>query len=185
MTMQLNVRMEVEAVRKMLKESQRKILPKVVGYALNETARTVQKIGIKLIADDIGIKQKLVRQQLKIRRATWRNLSGSVEANGRRLPVSALKARAGFGGVTYQGKGGGRRKVPGGFMATMSNGHTGAFKRQFKNRLPIYELHGPSIPHVFVQRRMDKAMRETAQHRWPVVFQRELKYRLNQAGYGR
>jgi hypothetical protein len=107
---------------------------------------------VRAIAEDLGIKQGDVRKAILVRPAVSNSLvaqmSASLEARGARLPLIAFRARAGRGGV--------RARLPGGaglyphaFIATMPSGHVGVFQRKGLPRLPIVQLHGPSIPKVF------------------------------------
>ena len=180
----LNVQADVREVERMLSKTQRSIIPKATTSTLNKVAVSVQKEATKLIAKDIGLTQKEVRKHLNIYKASWRNLSSSITAKGTRIPLGKLGPRQlKRGGVTYKGRGGVRKKLPGAFVATMNSGHKGVYKRAGKKRLPIIERFGASIPHVFIQERIDKAMHIVAKQRWGKVWPHEVRFRLQKAGY--
>ncbi len=72
--------------------------------------------------------------------------------------------------MTYD-VGRGRGRVASGFITTVASGaqraqgisHRGVFKRaEGAGRLPIRELLGPSLPHVFLQRRIADARQALA-----------------------
>jgi hypothetical protein len=123
-----------------------------VARALNRAIASANTVMVRAVAEDMGLKQADVRKQIIVRRAVadavLTRMLASLEARGARLPLIAFKARAGRGGV--------RARLPGGaghypraFIATMPSGHVGVFQRKAAPRLPIVELHGPSIPKVF------------------------------------
>lgn len=179
----LDVQADFKEVEKMLKHFDKKIITQATTTTLNRVAKSVQSLAVKLLAKDIGIKQKDIRKYVALRKANWNNLYSSVEASGKRIPIGKLKARQTKKGVTYRGQGGGRKKIPGSFIAKMSSGHVGAYKRKGKGRTPLTELHGPSIPHVFIQEAINKALLQIAQERWNKEFPHQVNYRLKKAGY--
>ncbi len=128
--------------------------PRIASAALNRTAKGVASEWKKAVADDIGIKQSAVAKQMKVRKSKATTLQASVSVKDRRIPLIELGARGrepsrGKGrGVTYKIRGRRRRRGDA-FIATMRSGHRGVFKRTSKRRLPITELHGPSIHRVF------------------------------------
>lgn len=119
---------------------------------------------IPLISGDIGFKQAIVRDAVPLRRATLGNPQASFGASLKRIPLikfgvtqapggywAQSRGRWGFrkAGLTYSIGPGGRRTLPHAFIATTSSGHTGVFERKGKSRLPIRQLYGPSLGHVF------------------------------------
>lgn len=174
----LNVSMDIRAADKMLTFTEREALPKATTRALNKTVKSVQSVAIKLIAKDIGIAQKDVRKSLHIAKSTWTKPEASLTAGGKRIPIMALKAKQTKAGVTYRSKGGERGSIPGAFIATMKSGHTSVFKRLTKKRNPLIQLYGPSIPKVFIDAALTKAMGEEAEERWDKNFYHELNYEI-------
>jgi len=122
---------------------------KVITRAINKLLVKAHNEISKAIRADLPIKAgELKKKYLRRFRATYRKLYARILITGRRIPLSKLGARQLRRGVAW-GKGASRKTLPGTFMATMRSGHLGAYKRTGKARLPITELHGPSIPQVF------------------------------------
>ena len=123
--------------------------PRIISMSLNRTIRGVQTVMKRAIAKDIGIKVGVVAEGMKITKARSSRTRAILRVTGKRIPLIKLKAKATKKrGVTYR-LGGQRRRRPHAFIATMPGGHEGVFKRAQRTRLPITELHGPSIVHVF------------------------------------
>jgi len=180
----MDIRADIRDVERMLGNLARDVLPKAATRAVNKTLRPVQSTAVKAIANDIGVKQKFVRKATRINRAHFNNLNGFVEATGKRLPIIQIDPRAkqNASGISYKSKGG-RQQIPHAFLVTTKSGHKGVFKRVGKPRLPITELRGPSIPKVFLERSIIKAMDKTANLRWLKNFNHEINFELTRRGY--
>jgi len=180
----LDVQADFKEVEKMLKHLDKKIITQATTTTLNRVAKSVQSLAVKLLAKDIGLKQKEVRKYVTVRKANWNNLYSSVEANGKRVPVHKLSAKQTKSGVTYRGQDGKRRHIPGAFIQTIRvDGVPGAYKRKGKERFPVVFLRTVSIPHVFIQDAINKALLQVAQERWNKEFPHQVNYRLKKAGY--
>ncbi len=138
--------------------------PVVMARALNRTATSVRAVMARDIAGDIGLRVGTVRDELKVRLAAGgEQLTAAVSVSGARIPLSkfttdgALKRylpSRGRGTVRVKGK-----TYPGAFVAQMRSSHVGVFRRTgastrkspgaWGKNLPIVELKGPSLPHVF------------------------------------
>jgi hypothetical protein len=89
--------------------------------------------------------------------AVYDQIEMSREANARRR--AGRKIPQSLSGVTYKiDKGGARKRAPHTFVARMASGHISVFIRKGKDRFPLRELMGPSIPHVAEQRSEFKSM---------------------------
>lgn len=134
-------------------------VPSIVR-GLNYAIGGARDVMVAAIAADIGLEPDKVRKQLPIRNATTRELSATLSATRKRIPLIEFHAQGpvpsrGRGdGVSYQLRGG-RGRVPNAFLATMKTGHKGVFARKGKSRLPIRELFGPSLGHVFAVHRQE------------------------------
>lgn len=131
---------------------------------INKTAAS-EKVAIsREVAADMGIKVSVVKDAIAVRKATETSLAARVVAKGARIPRIEFAARGtepsrGRGrGVSYRGESGGRITVPHAFITTVGGQHRGVFVRVGNTRksvgawsknLPIRELFGPSIAHVF------------------------------------
>jgi hypothetical protein len=123
--------------------------PRAASAGLNRTADAARSLAVKEIARNIGAKQKTVRDATKVSKANPNKLEARVTAFGKRIPIYDLGARQTAKGVTYKAGEKGRKLIPSAFIAEMKSGHVGVFKRIGKERLPIVELKGPSVPVVF------------------------------------
>lgn len=122
--------------------------PIAVQRALNRTGSSLRTQAVRDIGADLHIPQAAVRKGIELQQATRANLRVRMLLTGRRIALYAFRARPTRAGVTYD-LGRGRSVAPGAFIATMRSGHTGAFRRRTKRRLPIDELFGPSLARVF------------------------------------
>lgn len=140
--------------------------PIAIARALNRTAANVKTAMTRIVAQDVGVKQAYVRDRLAIREAVATGkLLAIVYANAKRIPVYAFApspsqppSRGRGTGVSWRSHGRRVRDTQA-FIATVGRGgHTGVFKRVGASRksrgawsknLPIRELMGPSIAHVF------------------------------------
>ena len=131
--------------------------------ALNRTAGSVRTQLSRDIAADISLKVGTVRDELKVRPAREDNLTAAVSVSGSKIPLAKFGATGpmpsrGRGTVSAR-IGGARKRYPGRFLAQMRSGHIGVFGRiapstrrsagAWGKNLPIAELFGPSLPHVF------------------------------------
>ena len=99
----LNIAVQTKGadIKSLLKKAARDN-PKAAARALNRTANTVRSVAAKAIAADIGVKQKAVRQAIKVKRTTSSRIRAVIEGSGRRIPIIDLRARQTGKGVTYQ-----------------------------------------------------------------------------------
>ena len=156
--------------------------------ALNRTIQQVQTVAVRAGAADTGLPQRRVRQGMSIQRATTAELRATLTVSGRRIPIIDFGARQTRSGVTYRLPGGGRTLAPGGFLATMMSGHTGAWRRHplpstrwsrgrprtWTPNLGIVELRGPSLARVF-ERKIAGALTTEA----PVFLEKHLLHEIS------
>jgi len=126
--------------------------------AMNRAIASGRTAMVREIARDTGLKAGDVRDALPIRDATIERAEAAFRAGLTRIPLIYFKAKApepsrGKGrGVSYALTGS-RNRIPNAFIATMRSGHRGVFARKATKRLPIAELYGPSLGHVFAKYR--------------------------------
>jgi hypothetical protein len=136
-------------------------MPMALSRALNKVAKPVESLIVKDAAKQTGMTQKVIRRKnIRLRRASWRNLTAEVRIFGRGIPVMMLKARQTRKGVTYKGPNG-RVLIPGAFIATMPSGKQDVFKRgpgatrrelrerngrRYLTELPIQKQRTPAVP---------------------------------------
>lgn len=145
---------EIKFDKKKLKAIERQLaavpraLPKVMSRALNRTATSARTATSRSLAKQTGLKVKDVRSRIRIERASYSHWRSAIRVSTERLPLLAFRARQTRRGVSYRTDSGGEM-LPHAFIATMSSGHRGVFKRRTAARLPIVELRGPSLGQVF------------------------------------
>jgi hypothetical protein len=151
--------------------------------SLNRAAVSTRTLMASAISKDMGLKVGDVREALRIDQATPSNHRAYVKAPLKRIPLIKFGARGpepsmGRGrGVTAKTK---AKRYPHAFIATVGKGrHRGVFERKTKKRLPIKELFGPSIGHVFEKHKAAGAARglESLQKN----LQSELKFALSKS----
>lgn len=132
-----------------------------IARALNRSIGSASTVMVRGMSKDLGLKSSDVRDQLKRTEASPTSLLARLRATGKRIPLIQFRAKGpepsrGRGrGVTARLPGGAGR-YPHAFIATMKSGHRGVFARRGTGgRLPVAELRGPSLPHVFVKFRPD------------------------------
>lgn len=172
--------------------------PKAMARALNRSAVTTRTVMMRAVAADMGIKVGTAREAISVMNAVPSRLVAKVEAKGARIPLIKFGAK---GPTPSRGRGsgvraklkGGKRRYPDAFIATMRSGHTGVFQRAgagssrksrgaWSKNLPIYELHGPSIAHVFGKH--SKAGLDAGEAALRKNLQHEFRYALQQVGAG-
>lgn len=131
--------------------------PQAIARALNRAIVSARVVMTQAVAKDMGLKQADVKTALSVHEAKPGVERAVLVAKGLRLPLMKFGAKGpvpsrGRGrGVTYRIGNRGRGRAPNAFVATMRSGHTGVFMRKATARLPIRELRGPSVVHVFRQ----------------------------------
>lgn len=134
--------------------------------AMNRALKSGRTDMVRNIAADTGLKAGDVRDKLPISLATYTRALAQFGSGLKRMPLFYFKAKGpepsrGKGrGVTYKLMGG-KNRIANAFIATMSSGHKGVFVRAgtgakksagaWSKNLPIAELYGPSLGHVFAK----------------------------------
>lgn len=123
-------------------------MPRILSRAINKVAGAARTFIVRVVAGQISIKQKDLKQQnVKLRKASFRRLVAVILIMGGRIPLKRFAARQTKKGATYRiQKTGGRKTVAGAFIVETMGGHV--FRRKGKTRMPIAKLFGPSVPQV-------------------------------------
>lgn len=124
-----------------------------VARALNRAIVTVETDVARKLAQETGIKQRLLKDRLLIRRASPDRLEARLDVS--RRPIPLIEER----GIS-QAKAGVRTPrgiIKHGFIATMKSGHRGAFRRIWHARLPIRELTALSLPKLAIEAKILEA----------------------------
>lgn len=126
-------------------------LPKVMSRGLNRTASSARTQVGRSLSKRVGLRVKDVRQRVILKKASYNKWRSAISISDKKIPLMSLKARQTRRGVTYRDIATRKRVlVRHAFIATMPSGHTGVFRRETSQRLPIKELMGPSLFNVFV-----------------------------------
>jgi len=161
----LTIEFRSEAAERALRQFSAHARARAIPRALNRALDSGRTVLVRAIARDLGgIKQAAVRDAIRTTPATADRLVAQLASDVRRLPLILFQAR---GPEPSRGRGrgvtatlGGRQVYPHAFIATLRSGHRGVFQRRPPSRsraggprsapgLPIVELRGPSIGHVF------------------------------------
>lgn len=130
--------------------------PAAIARALNRSIASAKVVGVREISRDLGVTQANLRDKIGTTEARPDALRARLTASTKRIPLVDFNAT---GPEPSRGQGRGvsaklgrtRTRYPQAFLATMKSGHRGVFKRHTAKRLPIVELHGPSIGRVFLK----------------------------------
>jgi hypothetical protein len=181
-----------------------------ISRALNRTLLTTRTAARRAIAEDVGLRQKDIEAAMKIIRATADRLRAELQVSGGRIPLIRFRTRETRAGVTYSLRGS-RSLAPRAFIATMRSGHEGVFRRRrvggdrtrtgvsihgrqitirelahagpgLVPRLPIDELFGPSLPHVFAGAKVAPVIQRTAEVEMQKNLAHEVRFLVSQQG---
>lgn len=159
------------------------VYPKAVTTALvralNRGITSGRATMAKLIAADTGLKSSTIKSAMKLQKATSALPQASLGAGLTRIPLYQFQARQTRRGVSYRLPGS-RGRNEHAFIAQMATGHVGVFMRRTKRRLPIKELFGPSLGHVFAKYRPDGL--KAAEDSFRANFNHELDFATQQQG---
>lgn len=159
----MQLRIDMRAWRKALEQLGEKNATKAAVRAVNRSLSNARTTAVKLVAKDMALKSRVVRQRINIIKATSKRPVGYLTATTARTPLIAFGAR---GPEPSRGRGKGVTvKLPTGiprhpyaFIATMKTGHRGVFERYDAGgnkgaRGPrggkIFEKKGPSVARSF------------------------------------
>jgi hypothetical protein len=168
------------------------VIAKASVRAMNRSIGKTKTSMSRSIGSDLRIKIADVKKALKLKNATLSSPFAMFSSSVVRIPLMAFSAKGpeptkGKGrGVSYRLQGG-RGRVPNAFIARMRSGHRGVFvrakdaaggkrsKRAWSDNLPIIELFGPSIGHIF------KKYREAEAILLPAIFDKNFQHELQRA----
>lgn len=151
-TVELNA---AEALRAL--QAQPAKVSRAMVRALNRAGTSGRAEMARRVAKDMGVRVSDAKEAVLLESATATRLAVRLKASKKRRPLFDFHARQVASGVSFRGEGGKRSTVTSAFIASVRAGssgtHQGVFKRKGKKRLPIYELFGVSIGHVFERHR--------------------------------
>lgn len=145
-----------------IKEAQRALadipkgVEKAASRAINYGLSRVRTKISTTVRKEYNVSAATVKQTLKIRKATYRNLRGEAKSEGRPIRLTNFGASKGkgmklkwkggrtvFAAVQVKKRGGYKRLLHSFFMSV---GHPALYHRERKERNPIEREYGPSVP---------------------------------------
>lgn len=152
-----------------LDELAARAIPGAVRRAMTRTMRSVSVAMARAVAEDMNLPVGVVKKELRVQvtesAASPADFVGQVSVSGKPIPLIDFKGTSGprpsrgrRGRGVMANTGGGRKRYEGAFIAPV-NGKDRVFRRvgtslrksqgAWSKNLPIVQLHGPSLPHVF------------------------------------
>lgn len=193
----LSLRTNFPAVAKRLERLPDDIANKAMARALNRTADQGKAEMARAISSEFRIGVTQAKARLRVERARfkgqlrlWAVLEatrpGGLHGNDARgmnlihFVAGGIPKRPKRGKMRQLGlqikRGGGRKVIPGAFVATNKRtGGTAVFIREGKGRMPIKTLTTIDVQQMFNTKRINQAIRNTMQQRFVDNFDRELK----------
>jgi hypothetical protein len=175
----MNVDIKMEGIEKALQSLDPQIVRKAAVSAINKTADQAKTQVSQLIREGYNIRAGDLNRYLQIvARATTGALTAIIAGKGRGLALAYFGARQRNVKIMTAGKGKNKVKMkvfgrygqaagdvtvqvktssgrltvstdPKAFMTVLKSGHVGILMREGKARLPIKELLGPGVGHIF------------------------------------
>jgi hypothetical protein len=151
---------------------------RTAALAINDTLKNAQVQTTKELAPAMGAKSRDVKAALSIERAAPDGLTGALVAKGRPIKLISFRPRTTGKGVAVR-IGGHVETFGRAFLATgPRTGVEAVFQRKGKERGPIYELYGPSVPGFLARHDQLPALARALDVRLVVNLQRQLTRRM-------
>ncbi|MRN51987.1 phage tail protein [Paenibacillus monticola] len=151
----IDVRVEARGIREALRRvgSLETDVRKSFYSALNRTSQRLKTESGRKVKETYLVKSKAVTDQVVLRRGSISNLSSELRWKGGNIPIINFRTNPKVVGGKKPRvlkaaikRAGGNKKVDGAFIARMSSGHVGIYRRSARSRLPVEELYGPAVP---------------------------------------
>ncbi|WP_319403150.1 phage tail protein [uncultured Anaeromusa sp.] len=143
---------QLDKIQTMIKRFPRAI-PRAAASAINRSAETARTEAVRGVRNEYVIQSKRIRETISIEKASSSNLSAFVRSKGRPRALTYFKVnpknipkrkQRRLKAQVKHSSGGGM--IKGAFLARMKSGHLGVFNRLGKDRFPIVQRYGPSVP---------------------------------------
>lgn len=158
-------------------------VPKAFTSAINRVGQGVKTEASRKIRETYRIRSSDVSKygNIRVTRASPERMQLLLTSRGRNIPLirfatspnkppdkqpKVLKAS-----VKREG---GRKPIPGAFVARMRSGHVGVFERAGKSRTPIEEKYGPAVPVMLNNPEITQHLMDEAQRRMKVRLDHEM-----------
>jgi hypothetical protein len=172
---EVDVRANIAPVLSLLAGLEAQVVRPATSDALNRVATTTRRVAIDLIVRETAIKATAVRQRINISRANRNKLEARIKAQAyspNLVNYSARQTKAGVSANAWRV----RKVYRGTFLAPKKRL---VFVRTGPKRLPIKAIRGPSVRKQFMRLPSERVMRSTIAARWPIEFERAVRFRLN------
>jgi hypothetical protein len=158
--------------------------PRAAAAGINKATAGALTLSVREIQKDVSASsQKTIRQNMTMQKATAEKPEALLIARSAktdRIPIiemtprpRSVTRRRPTGGVRY---GRDNRLIPGSFIARMRSGHIGVFKRRDRARLPVEELHGPSVALVFSRATLLKKVTDYLREKVPQEIAKAFRF---------
>lgn len=158
------IRVDTSSVRAMLKRFPDSVAIPAAVRGINKALANTRTAASSGIRKRRALSASVVRDALRIKKATKAKLSAALVVSGRPIPLRDYKARQTRKGVTAMVSTGARKLVThhgnASFLVSKLGGHV--FAREGTDRLPLKKLYGPSIPSTFLTEEVRTAWETTA-----------------------
>lgn len=146
--------------------------------ALNKTARWLRTQATREVSQKTAIQQKLIRERLRLLRASRRNLQARIFSDKHYIRASDL----GRVKQTAKGARAGKHFFEGAFVATMnsSSGRQSIYRRKGKERFPVREM-GYYFRSHYLSALEDGLLDREIGERFDRFFEHELNFILSKA----
>lgn len=154
----VSVKFDIQAAKSSLEQKLHKPMLKAAARALNRAADSTAVASAREISTLTKIKQREVKDKLKVNGATAQRLVAVISAYPYAPNLKKFRATQNKTGVAASAWE--RRKT---YRHAFINPRTGSVvSRVGEGRFPLKGLRGPSVPSAFLQRRVVQLMGETA-----------------------
>lgn len=163
-------------------------MPKAIASAINKMAAQVKTAASREIRGaGYNLKASTIKAGIRIKRASSGDLSASVIASGRPIPLIEFAAQdiypRGVSVKVFKG----RKVIKDAFIVRLKNGHRAVCVRKPEAKakkverngkpawsgLPIRQLYGPSLPDAMVNKAVEQAIRAMVADKFPKILAHE------------
>jgi len=137
-------------------------LPKAQASAINRSLTTARAEIVRAVRKEYVIKAEDVRGTIKVTNATASAPIGRIKSMGGPIPLIKFDVSKDNPVRARVKKTGAKKPIKHAFLQTMKNGYKGVFIRAGKERYPLKQLYGPSIPQMVGNENVMKSVEEKA-----------------------
>jgi hypothetical protein len=156
-------------------------LPKAFDATLRRVMQGLKTEAARAVRERYYVRHGDVLKTIKVTKADGPGLAYLLRSRGPNIPLIRFRttpskpqpkqARVLRAAVKKEG---GKKPIPGAFVAQMDSGHTGVFRRVGRKRLPIDQLYGPAIPVMLSEPGIAEHLQEEAHKRMVVRLDHEV-----------